>query len=226
MPRSRLAVSIVRRHAGVAGQRAEHDRRTARVAAMTGIERPAGAPATVTHGREFPPILDLVPVAIGCIGLVAAALDAGGNTAVSLLRTFAGAAFLGSVTDAMLLGHWYLVQPGLPRGLLDELVDAVGWVWPVEVVALLLPTGMISVFTGAVDDGWGGTLGWFWAACAATTLVLVVVTKAALRERAVLGGDGGHRPAVPRHPHRVRHGPRCPGRARGVSRVPERLCGG
>jgi hypothetical protein len=188
-----LAVSIVRRRAGVAGQRAEHDRRTARVAAMTGIERPADAPTTVQHGPEFPPILDLVPVAIGCVGLVAAALDAGGNTAVSLLRTFAGAAFLGSVTDAMLLGHWYLVQPGLPRGLLNELVDAVAWVWPVEVVALLLPTGMVSVFTGTVDDGWGGTLGWFWAACAATTLVLVVVTKAALREReysAVMAATG------------------------------------
>ena len=57
-----------------------------------------------------------------------------------LLRTLAGAAFLGAVTDAMLLGHWYLVQPGLPRGLLHELVDALGWVWPIEVVALLLPS--------------------------------------------------------------------------------------
>ena len=27
----------------------------------------------------------------------------------------------------------------------------------------------------AVDDGWGGTLGWFWGACAITTIVLVVV---------------------------------------------------
>ena len=160
---------------------------------MTGIERAAPDEPTVADGPEFPPILDLVPVAVGCIGLVAAALDAGGNTAVSLLRTFAGAAFLGSVTDAMLLGHWYLVQPGLPRGLLNELVDAVGWVWPIEVLALLLPTGMISVWTGAVDDGWGGTLGWFWAACAVTTLVLVVVTKAALREQeysAVMAATG------------------------------------
>ena len=56
-------------------------------------------------------------------GLVAAALAAGGNDWVSLLRTFAGAAFLGSVTDAMLLGHWYLVQPGLPRRLLNEMVS-------------------------------------------------------------------------------------------------------
>jgi hypothetical protein len=192
-----LGVSIVRRRAGVSGQRAEHDRRTARVAAMTGIDRPAmpaagdgGQPA---GGPEFPPILDLVPVFIGVVGLVAAALDAGGNPVVALLRTLAGAAFLGAVTDAMLLGHWYLVQPGLPRGLLHELVDALGWVWPIEVVALLLPTGMISVWTGAVDDGWGGTLGWFWAACAVTTIGLVVVTKAALREReysAVMAATG------------------------------------
>jgi hypothetical protein len=193
-----LAVSIARRSAGVSGQRAEHDRRTARVAAMTGIDRhvePAddGPAEPPIHGKEFPPILDLVPVAFGVVALVAAALDAGGNPTVSLLRTLAGAAFLGAVTDAMLLGHWYLVQPGLPRNLLHELVDALGWVWPIEVLALLLPTGMISVLTGAVDDGWDGVLGWFWVACAVTTIVLVVVTKAALREReysAVMAATG------------------------------------
>ncbi len=201
-----LIVSIVRRRAGVAGQRAEHDRRTARVAAMTGIERtpadqarggPAGTPPNAdARGPEFPPVLDLVPVVIGVVGLIAAGLDAagdGGNPAVSVLRTLAGAAFIGAVTDAMLLGHWYLVQPGLPRGLLHELVDALGWVWPVEVLALLLPTGMIAVWTGSVDDGWNGTLGWFWAASAITTIVLVLVTKAALREReysAVMAATG------------------------------------
>ncbi|HEU4842072.1 MAG TPA: hypothetical protein VFT09_11535 [Ilumatobacteraceae bacterium] len=191
-----LVVSVARRKAGVSGQRAEHDRRTARVAAMTGIERTGPSTATALvddHGPEFPPVLDLVPVVIGVVGLVAGALDAGGNPFVSLLRTLAGAAFLGAVTDAMLLGHWYLVQPGLPRGLLHEIVDVLGWVWPIEVVALLLPTGMISVWTGAVDDGWSGTLGWFWAACAVTTIALVVVTKAALREReysAVMAATG------------------------------------
>jgi hypothetical protein len=188
-----LAVSVARRRAGVRGQRAEHDRRTARVAAMTGIERQAAVPPATTTGPEYPPLLDLVPAAIGVVGLVAGGLDAGGNPAVAVLRTLAGAAFLGSITDAMLLGHWYLVQPGLPRRLLNELVDAVAWVWPIEVLALLLPTGMVSVWTGAVDDGWGGTLGWFWAACAVATLVLVLVAKAALREReysAVMAATG------------------------------------
>jgi hypothetical protein len=157
---------------------------------MTGIDRQAKRPLA---GREFPPMLDLLPPIIVVVGLVAAAVDAGGNLFVSLLRTFAGAAFLGSVTDAMLLGHWYLVQPGLPRRHLNELVQAVGWVWPLEVGALLLPTGMISVWTGAVDDGWNGTLGWFWGACAIATIVLVFVTKAALRERyysAVMAATG------------------------------------
>ncbi|MEQ9163727.1 MAG: hypothetical protein RLN74_13525, partial [Ilumatobacter fluminis] len=119
--------------------------------------------------------------------------DGGSDIALSILRTLAGAAFLGCVTDAMLLGHWYLVQPGLPRKLLNEIVTALGWIWPIEVISLLLPVGMISVFTGEVDDGWNGTLGWFWAASAVTTIVLVFVTKAALKERqysAVMAATG------------------------------------
>ena len=195
-----LAVSIVMRRAGVRGQAAEHDRRTARISAMTGIDRPVPEQAlvatrdpAVAAPAEFPPVLDLVPVVIAAVGLVAAGIDTDGNVAVALVRTFAGAAFLGAVTDAMLLGHWYLVQPGLPRRLLHELVNALGVVWPAEVIAMLLPTGMVSVWSGAVDDGWGGTLGWFWAACAVTTIVLVVVTKAALREKeysAVMAATG------------------------------------
>lgn len=187
-----LVMSIVRKDAGVAGQSAEHDRRTERVAAMTGIERRRDEPASPA-GKEYNPALDLVAPIVAVPGLIAAALDAGGNSLVSLLRVFAGALFLGAVTDAMLLGHWYLVQPGLPRRHLNELVRALGWVWPVEVVAMLLPIGMFAVFSGSIDDGWSGQLGWFWAACAITTIVLVAVTHAALKERsysAVMAATG------------------------------------
>ena len=189
-----FVVSVVRKGAGVSGSDAEHDRRSERVAAMTGIDRVVTeAPPTVARGPEFPPVLDLVAPVLAVPGLLAAALDAGGHTWVAILRTFAGALFLGAVTDAMLLGHWYLVQPGLPRKHLNDLVRALGWTWPVEVVALLLPVGMLSVWTGAVDDGWNGVLGWFWAACAVTTIALVFVTRAALRERyysAVMAATG------------------------------------
>ena len=84
----------------------------------------------------------------------------------------------------MLLGHWYLVQPGLGRGPLEELNGWVARVWPIEVAALLWPVGMVSVLNGSIDDGYGGILGWFWVACAVTTLALTFVTRAALRERA------------------------------------------
>jgi hypothetical protein len=177
-----LGVSIARRKAGVAGQRAVAEQRSARVAAMTGIDR---APTPADRSRpEFPPVLDLVAPLVGAIGLVAAAHADGGPFALALVRTAVGAVFLGSVTDAMLLGHWYLVQPGLGRAPLLELVRWLAITWPAEVAAFLWPVGMVSVFTGRVDDGWGGTLGWFWAACAVTTIVLAFVTRKALDERA------------------------------------------
>ncbi len=193
-----LATSVQRKAAGVSGAEADHDRRSARVAEMTGIDRSiTTSEAEMRRGSEFAPSLDLIAPAVGVIGLIAAGIDAstGGaeNLVVAILRTLAGAAFLGAVTDAMLLGHWYLMQPGLPRKHLNDLVRALGWVWPIEVASLLLPTGMLAVWTGEVDDGWNGTLGWFWGACAVTTIVLVYVTKAALKERyysAVMAATG------------------------------------
>ena len=177
-----LAVSIVRRRAGVALQREQVERRSARVAAMTGIDRRVDAPDL--DAPEFPPALDLIAPLIGVVGLIAAGVDAGDPALLSVVRTLVGAAFLGSVSDAMLLGHWYLVQPGLARGPLLDLVRWVGIIWPFEIAALLWPTGMVSVLNGSIDDSYGGVLGWFWIACAITTIVLVVVTRAALKERA------------------------------------------
>jgi len=192
-----LFVSIRRKSAGVSGEREEFDRRSERVAAMTGIERSSDVEQHVDSpspsGPEFPPVLDLVPVLFGTIGLVAASIDAGGNTAVALARTLVGAAFLGALSDAMLLGHWYLTQPGMPRKLINEIVNALAWLWPLELLVMLFPTGMIAVLTGSVDDGWGGILGWVWVVCAASTIVLIFVTKAALKERyysAVMAATG------------------------------------
>jgi len=189
-----LAVSVVRRKAGVAGERERVAVKSARITAMTGIERDIDGPQEGVP--EFPPALDLVAPVIGAIGLLfaaGAAAQGDASYAVSLVRVLAGAAFLGAVTDAMLLGHWYLVQPGLARGPLLELVRWTGWLWPLEVVAMLLPTGMVSVLNGSIDDGYGGILGWFWVACTIGTIVLVVVTRAALKERyysAVMAATG------------------------------------
>lgn len=178
-----LGQSISRRKAGVSGYVGEHDRRSQRVAEMTGIERDDSG-KEVGSGKEFEPLMDLLPVAIGLIALIAAGVSDGGNDAVAVVRTVVGAAFLGFVSDAMLLGHWYLVQPGLPRRHVNDIVRTFLVIWPIEVIVMLIPTGMFSVFSGTVDDGWSGQLGWFWAACAITTGVLSVVTLKALQERA------------------------------------------
>ena len=185
-----MVVSVVRRRAGVAGQRGSEERRMARVAAMTGIDREG---RTFDGGPEFPPYLDLVAPIIGLVGLVAAGLAAGDPAALSVARMLVGAVFLGAVSDAMLLGHWYLVQPGLARGPLIELVRWTGWSWPFEVAVLLWPTGMVSVLNGTIDDGYNGLLGWFWVASTVGTLALVLATRAALRERqysAVMAATG------------------------------------
>jgi hypothetical protein len=186
-----LGVSIVRRKAGVAGERERLARRSERVSAMTGIDRrPDGPDATVP---EFPPVLDLIAPLVGLPGLVAAGVAAGDPALLSIARVIVGAAFLGSISDGMLLGHWYLVQPGLARRPLLEMVRWTGLIWPFEVIVLLWPTGMGSVLSGSIDDGYNGMLGWFWVACAVTTIGLVVVTRAALRERyysAVMAATG------------------------------------
>ena len=143
----------------------------------------------------FDPRWDVAAPLAGLVGVAAAGLGASGDIApaLHLARVVVGAAFLGAVSDSMLLGHWYLVQPGLRREPLRELVRHLGGIWPVEVGLLLLPTGMIAVFTGSIDDGYGGLLGWFWAACAITTVALAAVAMAALRERqyaAVMAATG------------------------------------
>ena len=176
-----LVVSVQRRKVGVSGQVALAEARSARVAAMTGIEREAAEKA---EGAEFPPNIDLIAPAIGFVGVVAAGLHAGDPAWLSVLRMVVGALFLGCITDAMLLGHWYLVQPGLARGALLELVRWCGWLVVPQIIVFLIPTGMISVLDGTIDDGWNGLLAWFWVACAVTTAGLIVVTRMALKERA------------------------------------------
>ena len=71
---------------------------------------------------------------------------------------------------------------------------------------MLWPTGMASVITGSIDDGYNGLLGWFWIACVITTIGLVALARAALRERfysAVMAATGL---LYPGDIDRLRHG--------------------
>ena len=134
---------------------------------------------------------------------------------LAIARTVVGAAFLG-------VDH----RRDAPRPLVPRAARAAArlrstsssdgsrWIWPVELVVLIWPIGMLSVLSGSVDDGWNGTLGWFWVACAVTTIGLVFVDPGGAAGAAVLGRDGRDGPALPGDPHRLRHGSRRPRRAR------------
>ena len=113
---------------------------------------------------------------------MSAAIADGGPHPLAVVRPLVGAAFFGAVTDAMLLGHWYLVQPGLARARLNELVRWTVLVWPFEVAAMLCPPACPRCSTDASTTGYGGMLGWMWVTCA-TTIVPCFVTAAALEER-------------------------------------------
>lgn len=177
-----LAVSVARRSAGTAGRRDADRRRSARVAAMTGID--VADRRFEADAKEFPPVLDLAAAAVGLLAVVVASIEAGGPPALSLARGLVSAMFLGLLSDAMLLGHWYLVQPGLRRAPLLELIRWAPLVWAAETAAMLWPTGMASVLDGSIDDAYNGLLGWFWVACTIATIALTATARAALAERA------------------------------------------
>ena len=187
-----LLVSIARRKAGVKGQRELQKFRADRVSAMLGDRDQIKVSNTVAT-KEFPPVLDLIAPIIGTFGLVAGAVDAAGSIWLSVARTLVGAAFLGAVSNSMLLGHWYLVQPGLSRDPIFTLVNWTGLLWLPELVLLCIPTGMFSVLNGTIDDNYNGLLGWFWVACVVATICLVIVTRMALKEKeysAVMAATG------------------------------------
>ncbi len=95
----------------------------------------------------FDPRWDFAAPLAGVVGVVAAGLGASGdvNPVLHLARVVAGTAFLGVVSNSMLLGHWYLVQPACAGSRCAPRQPGL------EVGLLLLPTGMIAVLGGSID---------------------------------------------------------------------------
>ena len=157
------------------------------------MPHPRAESAPDEDAPEFPPALDLVAAGRRPRRAARRGLAVGGPYALSAFRLVVGALFFGALTDAMLLGHWYLVQPGLRAVRSSELVVLAAIVWPFEIAAFLWPVGMAQVLDGTIDDGFDGLLGWTWLVCAITTIALLGVTWLALSERyysAVMAATG------------------------------------
>jgi hypothetical protein len=76
-------------------------------------------------------------VALSIATMVAMAQAGRQSIALGLFQLAAGAAFLGSVTAGLLLGHWYLTDRGLPRGPINRFTDVMLAAVVVEAVAVI-----------------------------------------------------------------------------------------
>lgn len=120
-----------------------------------------------------------------CARLGYAAADPGWMGA---LRAVAGAAFLGAVTDAMALGHWYLIDPKLPKVAIRRLNALVGGTLGVLTLTLVLPPDSVL---GAFGPATLLALGWL--ATSVFCGVLVFLVGRALHEQgyaAVMSATG------------------------------------
>ena len=87
-----------------------------RLALATSVVAALSFALMVAKRRTIARVVGLLSVPVSMAVLVAMAGTGRQLFALGLFQLLAGAAFLGSVTDGLLLGHWYLTDRGLPRG--------------------------------------------------------------------------------------------------------------
>jgi len=115
--------------------------------------------------------LAAVAFGLGSVGFVFEAASYG-----NVWMAITGAIALGGVTDEMLLGHWYLVDPKLPRWALKRL-DLVA-------ALALVADGVLLLLAGATV---GSVVGWAFIALAAMSTLLMVGVWFSLKEPAYAG---------------------------------------
>jgi hypothetical protein len=96
-----------------------------------------------------------------------------------LIPAVSGAVFMGGVTSEMILGHWYLVDPTLPRWALQRLM-LIGGAGLIADVAYFGVEGVFAFGTETV-------LAWSYVALVAMTVLLVVGVWFSLKEPSYTG---------------------------------------
>lgn len=131
----------------------------------------AGAVLAVWAARH--PIATAALLGLSAAGSLTAAASAG-----SWPLAVTGAATLGGITGEMLLGHWYLVSPQMPRWALRRLDVAGGVGLALDAILLALAGFLV---------GAGGLGGWIFAMLAGVSILLMTAVWFALREQGYEG---------------------------------------
>ena len=126
-----------------------------------------------------------VPVAAAVLGAMAGT----GRQAWALgfFQLLAGAFFLGSVVDGLLLGHWYLTDRGLPRRPINRATNLMLIAVGVEAVAVISGGFQGTGASEAVNPllTAGALAPWIALGMVGTTALIAALTRAALKgERA------------------------------------------
>lgn len=114
-------------------------------------------------------------MAAGSFALAALGFTAAAWTDSPLGPVVSGAVFVGGMTSEMLLGHWYLVDPKLPRWALHRLALAGG-------VGLLVDAAIMAVRVAADGVQTDAIFGWAYVALVVMTGLLTVAVWFSLRE--------------------------------------------
>ncbi len=121
---------------------------------------------------------------LGAVATLVPMAAAGRQTfALGLFQLMAGSAFLGSVLDGLLLGHWYLTDRGLSRGPIDRTTTIMLVAVGLEAVAVLSGGFSSTGSTPAVNPlltTWA-LAPWIALGMTATTALIGVLTRLALR---------------------------------------------
>jgi hypothetical protein len=129
-------------------------------------------------------VLSVVP---SIAALVAMAGTGRQSFPIALFQLLAGAAFLGSITVGLLLGHWYLTDRGLGRGPIDRLTTAMLIAIVVEAIAIVT-SGFGGVESSASLNPLltaGALAPWIALGMVVATLLIALLTRATLKgERA------------------------------------------
>lgn len=145
----------------------------AALAAIAGAGTPAWIAAALAGGGALaanrPPIATALFAGSAAVQ-VAAGYDPGLRDVALLVS---GAVLLGGITSEMMLGHWFLVDPTLPRRPLLFL-DAIAGAGLAGEVVVVIASGSLA-FSGSV-------LTWVWIALAALAAALIVGVWFSLRE--------------------------------------------
>lgn len=122
-----------------------------------------------------------VPVAVA--SLVAMAATGRQHEALALFELLAGAAFLGSVLDGLLLGHWYLTDRGLARTSIDRATRIMLVAVVVEAISVIAGgfsgVGSSEAFNPLLTAG--ALAPWIALGMVGTTALIAVMVKATLR---------------------------------------------